>query len=329
MSGKLLSVIVPYFNETPREIFPLLASLNGQVGTRLGTVEYILVNDGSQNVFPKEFTGLFKNMDIRFIYMDENKGPGAARQAGMDNAEGEYVMFADADDALHNVEVLRAFLDEIKNERPDMFGSPWYEETFLPGTGRYAYVLHDNDHTWLHGKAFKRSFLTEKGIRFHEKLRVHEDSYFLTLVAMETELSNTRRLNIISYVWKYRPNSITRRDNAAYDMNSMPVYLDAISYALEAVERRRPERMPFLTAEHVIFYYFKLHRQDWMRPENAEWLTEMETGFRNKVHRYMPYFKQAPADMIETLYGRQRALQLTDGPVAETLEDWLRRLSLI
>jgi glycosyltransferase involved in cell wall biosynthesis len=326
MYSKKLSIIIPYYTETPKEILPALASINGQVGIDFSKIECILVNDGNHNVFPETFLQLFEKCVPRCLYTEENKGPGMARQAGIDNARGEYVMFCDADDALHNVGVLSAFLETLETQAPDMLGSPWYEELFNTETGEYSYTIHEGDYTWMHGKAFQRAFLQEKNLRFHEKLRVHEDSYFLAIVAAETE--NIRKSDIISYVWKYRENSITRKNNAIYFLDSLPEHMEAMALGLEEIEARHPEKMSFMTTELIMLYYFMLKKQVWLLPENSGRLHRAEAAFRNRVKKFMKYYSTASPDLAAALYARQRAKWITIERETETLGEWLKRLEL-
>lgn len=127
-SKKTLTIVIPYYKETEGDIFPLLSSINNQVGTDFNELEVILVNDGADNKFNRKFLDLFKNIKIQTIMVNENRGPGVARQIGLDNATGEYVLFCDADDILQNVAAISLFLQEIHNNHPDIITSQWVEE---------------------------------------------------------------------------------------------------------------------------------------------------------------------------------------------------------
>jgi len=103
--SKFLSIIIPHYQEKERDLFPLLSSIAGQLGVDFSDIEVILANDGGgAGTLNQDFLSLF-DCDIRQVELAENGGPGVARQAGLDAARGEYVMFCDADDALHNVGV--------------------------------------------------------------------------------------------------------------------------------------------------------------------------------------------------------------------------------
>lgn len=87
-----VSVIVPAFNAAPW-IGDALASIHGQKG--LFSLETIVVDDGSTDGTSAcvEAAG----WPVRLL-RQANRGPAAARNAGLEAANGEYVAFLDADD---------------------------------------------------------------------------------------------------------------------------------------------------------------------------------------------------------------------------------------
>jgi glycosyltransferase involved in cell wall biosynthesis len=62
--------------------------------------EIIIVDDGSTDNTAKVLDKYKSNESVKYIFQ-ENRGPGAARNKGMNLAEGEYLCFLDADDQLH------------------------------------------------------------------------------------------------------------------------------------------------------------------------------------------------------------------------------------
>ena len=80
MENKILSVIIPYFDETIEQIMPVLTSINNQVGVDFNAIECILVNDGNNNVLDPATLETICRVPHRVIMMEENRGPGVARQ---------------------------------------------------------------------------------------------------------------------------------------------------------------------------------------------------------------------------------------------------------
>jgi hypothetical protein len=254
-----LSIVVPYFKEAPKEMTPLLSSLNNQVGVDYSQIEVLLVNDGVGNEIEPSYLAVFGNLNARAIMLRENVGPGMARQAGLDAACGEYVMFCDADDTLHNVGVIGAFL-QCARDAPDIIVSQWYEELRSPEG--YAYRVHEGENTWMHGKMFRREFLTSNGIRHHPELRVQEDSYFLALVSAYAPKAAS--IPAITYVWRYAPHSITRRDNAIYGFSTLPEFIRAISLSWARVAEAAPASIPERVYQLACYIYFTTQSGQWL-----------------------------------------------------------------
>lgn len=92
--GNKISIIVPVYN-AEKTLQKCVSSLQVQT---YGDVEIILVNDGSKDgslALCQEFAG----MDERIRVIDKpNGGVSSARNAGLDAATGDYIMFCDSDD---------------------------------------------------------------------------------------------------------------------------------------------------------------------------------------------------------------------------------------
>lgn len=92
----LISIIVPVYN-VEKYICKCIDSIVGQTYQRL---EIILVDDGSHDESGK-ICDKYQALDSRIIVIHkENGGLADARNAGLDVAQGIYVMFVDSDDYL-------------------------------------------------------------------------------------------------------------------------------------------------------------------------------------------------------------------------------------
>lgn len=322
---KFLSIVIPRYQETEMDIFPLLSSINIQVGIDFSDIEVIIANDGG-NAGPldENFLNLFR-MDVRQVELEENGGPGVARQAGLDTAKGAYVMFCDADDSLHSVGVLGAMMQEAERTVADILTSSWLEEVRLPD-GQYSYITHEIENTWMHGKLLRRAFLADRDIRFHPELRVHEDSYFLSIASAAAK--NARYMPVTTYVWKFHPDSITRRDGAVYTYASIPTFIEANTMALKEVERIAPEQMRYKVVQFTIYNYFSFHQPGWQTPEHAEYLAAAEEAFVKYIAPYWHYWQDAPQEFIAEVYNQERGKSFVGGVENETVGAWLRRFGM-
>ncbi len=96
MSLPLISVIIPTYNRAAY-LAEAIASVTSQTWSPL---ELIVVNDGSTDETAATLAGLVAKpqpVSLRILCQD-NAGPGAARNAGVAVARGEFLAFLDSDD---------------------------------------------------------------------------------------------------------------------------------------------------------------------------------------------------------------------------------------
>lgn len=320
--GKLLSVIIPHYAETPAELTPAFSSVNNQVGIDWKQIEVLLVNDANPDAIPpREWFDVWHNLHIRTVVAETNAGPGVARQLGIDNAIGDYVLFIDADDCLHSVGVLGAFLQEIDQKHPDLITTPWLEEMLYPD-GRYSYLTHDNERTWMFGKAFRRRWLEGANIRMHPELRVHEDSYFNALAFSLASLGT--HMPITSYVWRWNPESTVRRNNGAYRFNSAETFIRAHALALERLANDVPQN----TAEHVtqlLAYHYAFCLQG-MWKEQPEYMEQVETALVKYLGKYFNLVDTLPEQKRADIINNELIKHMRYEMITETWGDWWRRM---
>lgn len=322
---KFLSIIIPRYKETEKEMFPLLSSINGQVGIDFSDIEVIIATDGTESPeLDKNFLGLFE-FPVRQVCLEKNSGPGVARQKGLDHAVGEYVMFCDADDTIHNVGVLKALMQEAELTAADMLSSSWLEE-ILDENSHYIYLEHPQENTWLHGKLLRRQFLIQNSIRFHDTLRVHEDSYFLSIAADLAE--RNRHMPITSYVWKYHADSITRKNKGAYTYDSMPEFIRACTLAWKEIEKRNPDHLKNKVVQFVLYNYFTYHLPNWQEKEQEPYLKKAERAFAKAITPFWHYWSEAPKELILNAYNSERQRTFHGSMENETLQEWIQKLNI-
>jgi hypothetical protein len=88
-----ISVVIPAFN-SEKTILRAIDSVRCQSTP----VEEIIVVDDNSTDRTVEIVGSVADKGVRIIRFDENRGPGAARNAGIEAASGDWIAFLDADD---------------------------------------------------------------------------------------------------------------------------------------------------------------------------------------------------------------------------------------
>lgn len=322
---KYLSIVIPRYKETEEEIFPLLSSINGQAGIDFSDIEVIIANDGKETIpLNKDFLSLF-HFDIKQITCKVNRGCGPARQAGFDIAKGDYLMCCDADDILHSVGVLGALLKEAAQNSPDMITSPWLEEVADP-EGHCYYITHENDNTWMHGKLYRRYFLIQNEIRFPDFLRIQEDSYFNGLAASFAEKKSY--VPVTSYVWKYNPDSTTRKNGGIYAYESIPDFIRSCSMVHKIIEKKNPEQMEYKILQFTLYHFFRFHQPSMTDDKHKEYLAKGELSFVENIKPFWHYWQNAEIHKIAKIYNQERTRNFSNYIENETIWEWIKRLGL-
>lgn len=107
----MISIIVPVYN-VEEYLEECLESIRQQTFT---DIEVILVNDGSTDG-SREICERYCEKDIRFrLINQENQGQSVARNRGVEESVGQYIMFVDSDDVI-NTNVLEVLLPYMKTD---------------------------------------------------------------------------------------------------------------------------------------------------------------------------------------------------------------------
>ena len=107
----MVSVIVPIYN-VEEYLEECLERIRNQTYTN---IEVILVNDGSTDG-SREICESYCEKDIRFrLINQENQGQSVARNRGVKESVGQYIMFVDSDDVV-NTDVLEVLLPYMKTD---------------------------------------------------------------------------------------------------------------------------------------------------------------------------------------------------------------------
>lgn len=200
----MIDVIIPAYNAHDT-IGRTLASIAMQ--SIVDKLNVVIVDDCSDENYSK-FVDIYSQvMDIEEIRMEVNSGPGAARQTGMNETDGDFIVFIDADDTFESANSLSLL------EREIMAGYDVVVGQFVEELENGTYLVHGENMVWMFAKMYRRSFLERHLIRMNDT-RANEDTGFNTLVQAMT--GHIRFVPQIVYMWHFRKQSITRANNGAY-----------------------------------------------------------------------------------------------------------------
>ena len=105
-----ISVIVPVYNVEPY----LKRCLDSIINQSLNEIEILIIDDGSTDK-SGEICDEYAKLDNRIrVIHQENGGLSRARNVGLDQAQGKYIMFVDSDDLLKEIFV-KSLMILLKN----------------------------------------------------------------------------------------------------------------------------------------------------------------------------------------------------------------------
>ena len=318
---KKLSIIIPHYKEELNVLRPLLSSIDIQLAVNFDDIEVIVVNDGKDAVpLTQEFINSFSNIHITYLPQQINKGLAAARNIGFDNSKGEYVMYCDSDDRFHNVASLWTYLQEIEKGY-DYIAASWLREIVCDD--QLQYKIEQYDSTCVHAKVFKRSFLLKYDIRFLDEFRCHEDTYF---VGLAYDLADNKKfINYTTYVWCANNNSMTREKEESFLYKEFHTFHKSAYQLFAAIERYKPQNMPYRILQNSIYVYFMYQRSCWEK-EGNKYLKQSEEEFIKLMNRFYKYMKDADQELVTKVYKETEALGYGTY-IRESYEDFIKRIT--
>lgn len=320
-----LQLLIPQYKETDEIVKPLLDSIALQQRVSPEDFSVIICNDGSDVFLSDE---LIQSYSYKIEYhKDEHRGVSGTRNALMDYAEADYVMFCDADDMFFNMYGIRFIMDEIGRNQFDMYTSAFFEE-LLTEDG-FTYVEHKEDRTFIHGKVFRLQFLKDGKIRFNEKLQFHEDSCFNAIA--ENSASECRYCDTAFYMWKWRDDSVCRND-PLYNQKTTDILVDANDYAIEHFMRMENDVLvrSFVTT-HLIAMYYELNKPNWSLPESEEYVQIAEKRLSEFYEKYKDVWDSVQYEDRVRISNDMRNKAIDEGMNLEktSLVEWLAHLEKI
>lgn len=182
--NSLISIVVPVFN-AQKYIKKCIDSLLAQT---YKIFEIICVNDGSQDdslIILDNY--MSQDNRIKVINKENREGVSSARNAGIANAKGEYLLFVDADDYVA-VNYIESMLYEANNENIvicDVLknGKRCSEKTcgkkiILDRKNILKGICSNTFSGFPVNKLFKREVIEQNKIKFDENIKLCEDLLF-------------------------------------------------------------------------------------------------------------------------------------------------------
>lgn len=306
MNQPLVSVVIPIYNVEKY----LDRCITSVVDQTYGNLEIILVDDGSPDNCPAICDDWAKrDKRIKTVHK-KNEGAGRARNAGLDTASGDYVLFVDSDDYI-DLSTAQKCVEALERDNSDivMFGrvevksngetknKPIVTDKYffadkevtqdvLPG----LFVSEKGFGVGVCGKMFNLARIKEIGIRFlSEREILSEDACFL--LELFKYINSVSLLDENFYYYFQNANSFSR----TYKKNLPEMNDRFLSYCLNLCEKYGyPEK----TVRHI----------------KARYLIYALTGMKQTVVSDIPF-----KEKINLLAEQHRNKTLTEALTDEVL----------
>lgn len=214
------SFIVPVYNGE-KYIEKCVDSI---LAIQMENCEIVIVNDGSTDNTGIIIDKLCANSNVRKVYI-ENSGLSVARNVGMENVGGEYVIFIDSDDWIDS-KIIEAVSLVEKNDLEVCYFNSLHscEEEDVEEWERPQYPFDENkdysgddilktciyqiiDHEAWHG-IYKKSFLKEHNITFLPGVLYEDNAFWFKIMRYAKRI---RYINVYCYHYLHRMGSIVHK----------------------------------------------------------------------------------------------------------------------
>lgn len=214
----MISVIIPVYR-VEKYIEKCIQSMINQENKNF---EVILVNDGSPDASVTIAEKLLKGTDVSFqVINTENKGVSSARNTGVRQASGEYVIFVDSDDYVSSTFIRDMIQLTEENPKSDVLFcnfivlsndkkmgkeySEWDVKKFTPVEAQDI-NLERKIKFLLPTMLLKKEYLCQHSIYFDEGVRYSEDLQYIWK-AMALTKNDIVYLNKTLYYYIFHDNS--------------------------------------------------------------------------------------------------------------------------
>ena len=246
------SIIVPVYNVEKY----LGKCLNSLVNQKNDNYEIIIVNDGSTDnsqkiidVYEKKYPKLIKSFE------KENGGLSSARNYGIDNSNGKYLLFVDSDDYVSD-NYLEVLDDSVNINNPDIlvFNYNVVNGIYFKQKESYFDDIKNLKKRYLTGNPSAWNKLVKKDIIIKNNIRFMENVYYEDLATIPSLVCYTSNIYFIDdylYYYVIRDDSITNKKNFNTKMDNIFEVLDN-NYKLLINEFK--EEVEYLYIEHLLRY---------------------------------------------------------------------------
>ncbi len=319
MTEDMLTVIIPVYC-TPKELFR--DCMRSILSNHFSNLEVIVVDDGSGEEYQEFLRSYISDSRVR-LFFNSHRGPSAARNTGIQAAQGKWVAFADSDDYVC-MDTLSRILRDISCFTGDVIlfgggrdnnGAIRTNTTFLKEQYNYGEKMEDKllimgsalsagilprgyYQSFTYGspcsKLFNRNFLIENDLLFDEEVKFAEDVLLLMQVYLYAEEIYYYNWYFYTYVNNPQSSTVKYRPGVSDDMK---VFFRKMETFLSVNSLDGKLEKPFYVRAEI--EAMRCRRMEYMHPDNSD---------PDRKRRYNAFIREEPfrtALKKHYLYGKR------------------------
>ena len=318
-----ISVIIPVYNVEDY----IRATLESIAKQTLTDFEVIIVNDDSPDNSQVIIDEFCEN-DPRFKSFKElNSGVSSARNYGLEQASGEYVLFVDGDDIIPPTALERLYRSAKEHDADMVVGM--MQEYGMYGGGVFARTRnlgqqeeidpYDPDFLWTFSvcnKLMKLETINNLGLRF-QKIKHAEDGIF-----MFSFLFGCNKVSgCDAVVYKYRKRPFWKEKSAT--QAATKGHLEDLLFALDQIEKIIKEHWKKKNTvelnEYIQRYYERVIDISLLREYYRQIWKSEDSLFELLQTKYNEYRKLVSGEIWKEIVERNRDLRLENGLMSKQL----------
>lgn len=228
-----VSVVIPVYN-AQQYIERCMRCLLNQT---LKEIEFIFVDDCSIDcslTMLNQWQAKYPDV-VRVLSAPANKGPGSARNLGIEQASGEYIGFMDVDDVIDETMYEKLYHEAAATDS-DIVDCAYYEEisnqsvlaftddvTGLLDAAKISEIITGVGYAV--SKIFRRELLQREDMKIREQVIYEDLDYLIHAVMLAKKIGNVKE---ILYIYKNNEQSISKKRNEQKKFDDMLLARNAI-----------------------------------------------------------------------------------------------------
>lgn len=240
MKNIKFSIIMPAYNVEDS----IIESINSVLNQTYSNFELIVIDDCSTD---NTYNTVKNFPDVKLFQTPINSRQGAARNIGLNNCSGDYILFLDADDIYFDNQVLEKLSNLIVSKQfPDivycgMKITGRRDLTIMPDKDNISKSFRLGKNKWMNvtSLCIKNSLIQENSFRFPEKIR-YEDVIFAFLAIEKAQTFSYT--DFITYLYINRDNTTSTKYTYAQSLDTIKI-IEELTNLKDIISK---ENLPFL-----------------------------------------------------------------------------------